>query len=201
MKFCIVRVCFFANSGLYQRVIVHIQCNENIDSYQLVSNSDLEAVGNGLRGVGGISVKNPGVVQGSSIMEMEFLVILEEMRKVIASLSKEGKEMLAFERGNAYWWLINVEQHSSFNYSASSSQATSQLFTVTSSIPPYKIHHMLIQSKNGIVKPRLHPALLLTNVEPSTVKQVLAGPHWCASMAGEYNALLWNCTWTLAPST
>ncbi|RDY14857.1 putative mitochondrial protein, partial [Mucuna pruriens] len=47
---------------------------------------------------------------------------------------------------------------------------------------------MQTRSKSGIVKPRLHPTLLLTEVEPSHYKTALADPTWMAAMTYEYQA-------------
>nr|KYP47850.1 Retrovirus-related Pol polyprotein from transposon TNT 1-94 [Cajanus cajan] len=56
---------------------------------------------------------------------------------------------------------------------------------------------MTTRAKVGIVKPRLHPTLLLTHTEPKSTKQALANDTWLAAMKQEYNALLNNGTWTL----
>nr|KYP32233.1 Retrovirus-related Pol polyprotein from transposon TNT 1-94 [Cajanus cajan] len=58
---------------------------------------------------------------------------------------------------------------------------------------------MTTRAKDGIVKPRLQPTLLLTHVEPKTTKQALSNPTWTAAMQTEYNALLHNGTWSLVP--
>nr|KYP55753.1 Retrovirus-related Pol polyprotein from transposon TNT 1-94 [Cajanus cajan] len=56
---------------------------------------------------------------------------------------------------------------------------------------------MTTRAKDGIVKPRLQPTLLLTHVEPKTFKQALSNSTWSAAMQIEYNALLRNGTWSL----
>src|ERR1044072_4884628 len=58
-------------------------------------------------------------------------------------------------------------------------------------------HPMITRSKNGIVKPRITPTVLLTHSEPATAKPALAQPHWFQAMQDEYNALMKNNTWTL----
>lgn len=54
-------------------------------------------------------------------------------------------------------------------------------------------HPMVTRSKTGNLK----PWVLLTQTEPSFVKQALASPEWLAAMQAEYNALLKNNAWTL----
>jgi hypothetical protein len=56
---------------------------------------------------------------------------------------------------------------------------------------------MITRSKNGIVKPRVSPTLLLTNLEPKTVKAALSHPDWLAAMQAEIQALHANNTWKL----
>nr|KYP51541.1 Retrovirus-related Pol polyprotein from transposon TNT 1-94 [Cajanus cajan] len=56
---------------------------------------------------------------------------------------------------------------------------------------------MTTRAKDGIVKPRPQPTLLLTHVEPKTIKQALSNSTWSAVMQTEYNALLSNDTWSL----
>lgn len=56
---------------------------------------------------------------------------------------------------------------------------------------------MQTRAKSGIVKPRLNPTLLLTHMEPTSIKQALTIPHWLQAMQDEYHALLKNQTWTL----
>jgi len=57
---------------------------------------------------------------------------------------------------------------------------------------------MQTRSKSGIVKPRLYPSLLITNVEPHTVNKALSSPLWRKAMQNEYDALLANNTWSLS---
>ncbi|KAI5437260.1 hypothetical protein KIW84_023397 [Lathyrus oleraceus] len=40
------------------------------------------------------------------------------------------------------------------------------------------VHSMQTRAKRGIVKPRLNPTLLLTHMEPTSIKQALIIPHW-----------------------
>lgn len=42
---------------------------------------------------------------------------------------------------------------------------------------PLNVYPMTTRAKNGIVQPKIHPTLLLTHMEPTTVKQALASPH------------------------
>lgn len=56
---------------------------------------------------------------------------------------------------------------------------------------------MQTRSKSGIVKPRFNPTLLLTHLEPKTIKQALADPTWLAAMKTEFDAQQKNCTWSL----
>jgi hypothetical protein len=55
---------------------------------------------------------------------------------------------------------------------------------------------MHTRAKNGIVQPRLHPTLLLTELEPTSYKTALKEPKWFAAMQDECNALLEYNTWT-----
>nr|KYP62479.1 Retrovirus-related Pol polyprotein from transposon TNT 1-94 [Cajanus cajan] len=58
---------------------------------------------------------------------------------------------------------------------------------------------MQTRSKSGIVRPKLHPTLLLTTTEPTSLKQALSSPSWKTAMSLEYDALIKNQTWTLVP--
>ena len=69
------------------------------------------------------------------------------------------------------------------------------------SIHPNNVHSMQTRAKSGITKPKLHPTLLLTHMEPRSVGQALSSPHWLQAMKDEYNALLKNQTWTLVSPT
>lgn len=69
--------------------------------------------------------------------------------------------------------------------------------SASSSHFPHNVHPMVTGSKNGIIKPRLHPTLLLTHLESTSVKQALADPTWFQAMTVEFNALLKSQTWTL----
>lgn len=59
------------------------------------------------------------------------------------------------------------------------------------------VHSMCTCAKSGIVKPRLNPTLLLTHLEPKTIKSALSNLTWLAAMKVEYDALLRNGTWIL----
>lgn len=65
------------------------------------------------------------------------------------------------------------------------------------SIHPHNTHPMQTRAKSGITKPKIHPTLLLTHMEPTSVGQALSSPHWFQAMKDEYHALLKNQTWTL----
>nr|KYP67571.1 Retrovirus-related Pol polyprotein from transposon TNT 1-94 [Cajanus cajan] len=58
---------------------------------------------------------------------------------------------------------------------------------------------MVTRAKDGIVKPRLQPTLLLTRTEPKTTRQALSDSTWFAAMQAEHNTLLHNGTWSLVP--
>lgn len=53
-------------------------------------------------------------------------------------------------------------------------------------INPLNTHPMQTRAKSGIVKPKLNPTLLLTHLEPTSVGQALAAPHWYQAMKEEY---------------
>jgi len=59
------------------------------------------------------------------------------------------------------------------------------------------IHPMQTCCKFGIMKPHHYHTLLLTVVEPTTVKQALSSPIWCKAVQVECDALLANNTWSL----
>jgi hypothetical protein len=61
-------------------------------------------------------------------------------------------------------------------------------------IHPHNSHSMQTRAKHGIVQPKLHPTLLLTELEPTSYKTALQDPKWLAAMKDEYNALLNNNT-------
>nr|KYP44419.1 hypothetical protein KK1_034053 [Cajanus cajan] len=56
---------------------------------------------------------------------------------------------------------------------------------------------MTTRSKNGIVKSRINPTLLLSSAEPKSVKIALTDPNWLAAMQAEIQALHANNTWQL----
>jgi histone deacetylase 1/2 len=86
----------------------------------------------------------------------------------------------------------NASQHifSSPDSGASSSNST----PVVSTTPPRVSHHMLTRSKT-----KNQPTILVTHIEPTSVKQALLSSHWHAAMKEEYDALIRNNTWTLVP--
>ena len=49
-------------------------------------------------------------------------------------------------------------------------------------IHPANTHAMTTRAKSGIVKPRLMPTLLLSELEPHTAKQAMKHPHWLQAM-------------------
>lgn len=59
--------------------------------------------------------------------------------------------------------------------------------------PTTNVHPMQTRAKSGISKPKI----LLTHIEPTTVKQAIADPNWLGAMREEYSALLKNNAWTL----
>ncbi|KAI5382563.1 hypothetical protein KIW84_070123 [Lathyrus oleraceus] len=91
----------------------------------------------------------------------------------------------------------------SVNSDRSGSNSAANSNPVVSTVPsphilnPLNVHPTTTRAKNGIVQPKIHPTLLLTHMEPTTVKQALASPHWFQAMQEEYQALLKNQTWTL----
>lgn len=64
-------------------------------------------------------------------------------------------------------------------------------------INPQSTHAMTTRGKNGIVKPKQYPSVLLMELEPSSYKIALKDPKWVAAMEEEYNALIKNHTWDL----
>lgn len=60
---------------------------------------------------------------------------------------------------------------------------------------------MQTRAKRGITLPKRHPTLLLAHMEPTSVVQALAAPHWFQAMKEEYQALMRNQTWTLVKAT
>ena len=74
--------------------------------------------------------------------------------------------------------------------------------TALSSPPPSQppnTHPMQTRSKLGIVCPRLHPTLLLTTAESTSVKHALSSLEWKEAMQQEYSTLMANNTWSLVP--
>lgn len=55
---------------------------------------------------------------------------------------------------------------------------------------------MVTRSQTGHLKPKVW-LTVAKDVEPSTVKDALASPHWKQAMEEEYDALLKNETWKL----
>ena len=61
---------------------------------------------------------------------------------------------------------------------------------------------MITRAKSGISKPKIFNVLLPTCdslTEPSTVLQALSNPDWKSTMDSEFQALVYNNTWTLVP--
>lgn len=54
---------------------------------------------------------------------------------------------------------------------------------------------MITRTRTGKLKPRV----LLSLVEPTSVKQALQDPQWTDAMQLEYDTLVKNGTWTLTP--
>ena len=81
--------------------------------------------------------------------------------------------------------------------SQSPSQEDSHSADTVPYINPANTHAMTTRAKSGVVKPRLHPTLLLAQIEPRTAKQAMKHPHWLLAMKQEYDALMANNTWTL----
>jgi histone deacetylase 1/2 len=73
----------------------------------------------------------------------------------------------------------------------------SQTSDTLPSVGPSNVHPMVTRSKNGIIKPRVNPTLLLTYSEPKNIKAALAHPEWFAAMQAEIQALHANNTWQL----
>jgi len=65
------------------------------------------------------------------------------------------------------------------------------------SIRPANVRPMCTRAKAGVVKPRLHPTLLLAHSEPKSTKTALSNPTWYAAMKAEYETLMSNGTWPL----
>lgn len=77
--------------------------------------------------------------------------------------------------------------------SSESSPLSNDTIPIPSPPPVMNKHPMITRSKTGNLKPRV----LLSQIEPSTVKQALSDPKWLEAMQAEYMALLNNQTWTL----
>lgn len=81
---------------------------------------------------------------------------------------------------------------------------TSSLAPSAEPAPLQRTHSMRTRSLNNIHKPKsLHAATkhpLSSDVEPTSVMQVLADPRWRDAMSDEYTALLRHGTWDLVPS-
>lgn len=69
----------------------------------------------------------------------------------------------------------------------------------TISTRPPNNHPMQTRSKSQITCPRIQPWLLLTHIEPKSVKQALLNSHWHDAIKEEYNSLMKNNTWSLVP--
>ncbi|KAI5430997.1 hypothetical protein KIW84_035226 [Lathyrus oleraceus] len=77
------------------------------------------------------------------------------------------------------------------------SSSHSSLSPPTPHIHPLNNHPTVTRVRDGIVQPRLHPTLLLTELEPTSYRIALEHPQWLAAMQAEHSALLQNNTWTL----
>lgn len=104
--------------------------------------------------------------------------------------------------------LSNSAQSSNTSFTLSSdnptTSSTSSLLSITPKVVPIphrpiNSHTMQTRAKFGFSQPKLEPRLLLTHTEPKTVKQALADLQWKAAMQAEYDALIYNNTWTLVP--
>ena len=51
---------------------------------------------------------------------------------------------------------------------------------------------MCTRAKASVVKPRLHPTILLAHSETKSTKTALSNPTWLAAMKAEYEALMKN---------
>jgi histone deacetylase 1/2 len=95
--------------------------------------------------------------------------------------------------------------HSQPESNTEPTHASENDITTQSSLPhitpskPSNTHPMQTRAKSGIVLPRVNPKLLLTHIEPRTVKQALQDPKWLSAMTEEFQALKRNETWTLVP--
>nr|KYP42260.1 Retrovirus-related Pol polyprotein from transposon TNT 1-94 [Cajanus cajan] len=89
----------------------------------------------------------------------------------------------------------DVASTSTSNSSSSSSPLSAHTLPPSTS----NVHPMQTRSKSGIVRPKLHPTLLLTTTEPTSLKQALSSPSWKTVMSLEYDALIKNQTWKLVP--
>jgi len=81
-------------------------------------------------------------------------------------------------------------------------QSTHSVSTVVSieseSLPgPINTHSMQTRSKSGIIRQRIHPSLLLTNIEPCNASQALKNVNWAIAMTQE----LTNSSSTPIPSS
>jgi histone deacetylase 1/2 len=89
----------------------------------------------------------------------------------------------------------NASQHIFSSSSSGGSNISSTSPLLTPPPPPKPIstgHSMLTRSKA-----KLQPTILVTHIEPTTVRQALQSSHWVNAMKEEYNALLRNNTWSL----
>ena len=73
-------------------------------------------------------------------------------------------------------------------------------------VPPNNTHPMVTRGKTGSLKPRVFlsecdlPSNFLTEVEPKSVKTVMADSRWLQAMKDEFLALQNNHTWNLVPA-
>ncbi|KAI5438585.1 hypothetical protein KIW84_024357 [Lathyrus oleraceus] len=81
--------------------------------------------------------------------------------------------------------------------SHTSSSSAASLSPQPPKIHPHNTHTMVTSANDGIVKPRLHPTLLLTELEPTSYKNTIKNPKWLDAMKDEHSYLLNNHTWNL----
>ena len=78
--------------------------------------------------------------------------------------------------------------------------------STTTSSTHQNTHPMTTRVKNNIHKPLTKMNLTVvisqpSNIESHTVNQALTDPKWKQAMNDEFDALVWNGTWELVPST
>ncbi|KAH9745735.1 retrovirus-related pol polyprotein from transposon RE2 [Citrus sinensis] len=99
---------------------------------------------------------------------------------------------------------LNSQSENTSHYPSSSAQIPLSHPSFPTPIPNSQTksiassHHMITRAKAGIFKPK---AFLTShnNLEPNTPSEALSDPNWKAAMQAEYDALIKNKTWSLAP--